>query len=166
MNTMEITKVVGGLAGSLLILLLLKMGAEAYYFPAEAEGEQGYTIATADSGPAEDVAPVPFSELLAAADAGKGGRIFNKCKACHSTDAGVVKVGPSLFGVVDRPQGAEEGFSYSSAVAGLGGTWTPENLNTFLTKPSDYAPGTAMSFAGLPKEKDRANVIAYLATLQ
>jgi cytochrome c len=164
---MEITKVVGGLSGALLILLLLKMGAEAYYFPAETGGEQGYTIATEDKAATETAAAaVPFSDVLAAADAGKGGRIFNKCKACHSTDPGVVKVGPSLHGVVNRPQGAEPGFNYSSAVAGLGGTWTPENLNTFLTKPSAYAPGTAMTFAGLPKEKDRANVIAYLETLK
>ncbi len=166
MNTMEITKVVGGLAGALLILLLLKMGAEAYYFPAGAEGEQAYTIATADAAPADAAEAVPFAEILAAADAAKGGRTFNKCKACHSTDAGVVKVGPSLFGVVNRAQGAEAGFGYSDAVAGLGGTWTPEELNAFLTKPSDYAPGTAMTFAGLSKEKDRANVIAFLSTLQ
>ncbi len=164
MNTMEITKVVGGLAGSLLILLLLKMGAETYYF-GEHEGEQGYTIATADDAPVEEVVAVPFAEVLAAADAGAGGRVFNKCKACHSVDAGVSKVGPSLFGVVDRAQGAEE-FGYSDAVAGLGGTWTVENLNEFLIKPSDYAPGTAMSFSGLSKEKDRANLIAFLTTLQ
>ncbi len=165
MNTMEITKVVGGLAGALLILLLLKMGAESYYFPAEAGGEQGYTIATADAAPVEAAAVVPFADVLAAADAGAGARIFNKCKACHSTDAGVVKVGPSLRGVVNRPRGTED-FTYTDAIASLGGTWTPENLNSFLTKPSAYAPGTAMTFAGLPKEKDRANVIAYLSTLQ
>ncbi len=165
MNTMEITKVVGGLAGALLVLLLLKMGAEAYYFPAEHEAEQGYTIATASDGPAEEVEAVPFSEVLAAADATKGGRVFNKCKACHSIEPGENKVGPSLFGVVDRAQGAEE-FGYSDVVAGLGGTWTTDELNAFLTKPSDYAPGTAMSFGGLPKENDRANLIAYLATLQ
>jgi len=165
MNTMEITKVVGGVAGALLILLLLKMGAEAYYFPHAEHEEQGYTIATADEGPVEEVEAVPFSEVLAAADAGAGARVFNKCKACHSVELGEAKVGPSLFGVVDRAQGAEE-FGYSSAFAGLGGTWTADELNAFLTKPSDYAPGTAMSFAGLPKEKDRANVIAYLSTLQ
>jgi len=165
MNTMEITKVVGGLAGALLILLLLKMGAEAYYFPAEHEGEQGYTIQVADAAPAEDAVVVPFAEVLAAADAGTGARVFNKCKACHSVDPGVVKVGPSLFGVVGRAHGAEE-FGYTDAIANIPGNWTPEALNEFLTKPSNYAPGTAMSFAGLPKEKDRANLIAYLSTLQ
>lgn len=165
MNTMEITKVVGGLAGALLVLLLLKMGAEAYYFPHKEHEEQGYTIATADDGPAEEVAAVPFADVLAAADAGAGSRIFNKCKACHSTEPGVVKVGPSLHGVVGRAHGAED-FAYSEAVGGLQGNWTPEELNHFLTKPSDYAPGTLMGFAGLPKEKDRANVIAYLETLQ
>jgi cytochrome c len=165
MNTMEITKVVGGLAGALLVLLLLKMGAEAYYFPHAEHEEQGYTIAVAQEGPVEEVEAVPFAEVLAAADAGAGGRVFNKCKACHSVDAGVNKVGPSLFGVVDRTQGTEE-FGYSDSVAGLGGTWTVEALNEFLIKPADYAPGTAMSFAGLSKEKDRANLIAFLATLQ
>ena len=165
MNTMEITKVVGGLAGALLVLLLLKMGAEAYYFPEAEHEEQGYTIATADEGPAEEVEAVPFSEVLAAADAGAGARVFNKCKACHSVEAGEAKVGPSLFGVVDRAQASEE-FGYSASLTGLGGTWTTDELNAFLTKPSDYAPGTAMSFSGLSKEKDRANVIAYLSTLQ
>ncbi len=165
MNTMEITKVVGGLSGALLVLLLLKMGAEAYYFPGAEHEEQGYTIAVADEGPVEEVEAVPFSEVLAAADAGAGGRVFNKCKACHSVDAGVAKVGPSLFGVVGRAHGAEE-FGYTDAIANIPGTWTPEALNEFLTKPSDYAPGTAMSFAGLPKEKDRANLIAFLSTLQ
>ncbi len=166
MNTMEITKVVGGLSGSLLILLLLKMAAGAYYFPEGEEGEAAYTIATAEDGPAEEVAAVPFAEVLAAASADSGARVFNKCKACHAIEQGVDKVGPSLFAVVDRPQASEPGFGYSDAISGLGGTWTPEALNEFLTKPADYAPGTAMSFAGLKKEKDRANLIAYLATLQ
>ncbi len=164
MNTMEITKVVGGLSGALLVLLLLKMGADAYYF-GESEGEQGYTIEVADAAPAEDVVVVPFAEVLAAADAGAGARVFNKCAACHAVDLGVNKVGPSLFGIVGRAHGAEE-FGYTDALANIPGNWTPEALNEFLTKPSSYAPGTAMSFAGLPKEKDRANLIAFLATLQ
>jgi len=165
MNTMEITKVVGGLAAALLVLLLLKMGAEMYYFPHAEHEEQGYTIAVADDGPAEEVVAVPFAEVLAAADAGAGARVFNKCKACHSVEPHESKVGPSLFGVVDRPHGAEE-FGYTDAIGSIPGNWTAEALNEFLIKPSDYAPGTAMSFAGLPKEKDRANVIAYLQTLQ
>lgn len=166
MNTMEITKVVGGLAGSLLILLLLKFGAETYYFPTHQESEAAYMIEVADSGPAEDVVVIPFADVVAAANAGSGERVFNKCKACHSIEAGENKVGPSLFGVIDRTQGAEDGFGYSGAFAGLSDTWTLENLNEFLIKPSDYVPGTAMSFGGLPKEKDRANLVAYLTTIQ
>ncbi len=163
MNTMEITKVVGGVAGSLLILLLLKMGAEAYYF-SESEGEPAYSLEVADAAPAEDAVVIPFAEVLAAADAGKGARVFNKCAACHAVEQGVVKVGPSLFGVVDRAEGSEE-FGYSDSMLALGGTWTVEALNEFLTKPSAYVPGTTMGFAGLSKEKDRANLIAYLSTL-
>ena len=165
MNTMEITKVVGGLSGSLLILLLLKMGAEAYYFPESEHGEQGYTIEVAADGPVEEEVVIPFAEVLAAADAGKGAGVYNKCKACHSVEAGVNKVGPSLFGIVGRTQGTEE-FGYSDALLALGGTWTPEALSEFLTKPSTYASGTTMGFGGLPKEKDRANLVAYLSTLQ
>jgi len=169
MNTMEITKVVAGVCGSLLILLLLKMAAGSYYIGGHGGGEHGeaaYTIATEDGGHAEEeVEVVPFSEVLATADAGTGARVFNKCKACHAAEAGVNKVGPSLFGIVDRAQGSEE-FGYSGTMAGLGGTWTTDELNEFLIKPSDYAPGTSMSFSGLGKEKDRANVIAYLTTLQ
>ncbi len=164
MNTMEITKVVGGVAGSLLILLLIKMAAGAYYF-SEEEGEAAYTLEVADTAPAEDAVVIPFAEVLAAADADKGARIFNKCAACHAVEQGVVKVGPSLFGIVDRAEGSED-FGYSNPMAELGGIWTVENLNEFLIKPSSYVPGTSMSFGGLPKEKDRANLIAYLATLQ
>jgi len=168
MNTMEITKVVGGVAASLLILLLLKMSAEAYYIGGEEGGEESeaaYSIATADEGNTEEaVEAVPFAEVLAAADAGAGARVFNKCKACHAVESGVNKVGPSLFDIVDRAQASED-FGYSASLAGLEGDWTVDSLNEFLIKPSDYTPGTAMSFSGLPKEKDRANLIAYLATL-
>ena len=170
MNTMEITKVVAGVCGSFLILLLLKTGATSYYIGGHGgddHGEAAYTIEVADSGEGADEAEaVPFADLLASADLTKGERVFKKCATCHSIESGVNGTGPSLHGIVDRAQASAADFGFSAALTGLGGTWTVEDLNEFITKPRDYAPGTAMTFGGLPKEADRVNLVAYLQTLQ
>lgn len=100
------------------------------------------------------------------ADAGK--KVFRKCKACHAVGEGAEnKVGPQLNGIIDRQIGGLDGFKYSKVLMELGAegkTWTTEDLAAFLEKPRDYAKGTKMSFAGLRKEADRDNIIAYLAT--
>ena len=107
-----------------------------------------------------------LATLLASADPAEGEKVFKKCKACHTAEqGGPNRVGPNLWGIVDRPKGGHEGFSYSDAITGLGGDWTYADLNAFLEKPKDYAPGTKMTFAGLKKPEDRAAVIAYLRTL-
>jgi len=103
---------------------------------------------------------------LADGDAAAGQKVFNKCKACHSPEAGKNKIGPSLHGVVGRNAGAAEGYKYSSAMAESGLVWDEATLDKFLTKPKDLVNGTKMTFAGLKKEDERANVIAYLKTLQ
>ncbi len=101
-------------------------------------------------------------------DAAAGEKVFRKCKACHQVGADAKnRAGPVLNGVVDRAVGSIEDFKYSDALAGLnadGTVWSVENLEAFLTKPKDYAKGTKMAFAGLRKEEDRQNVIAYLAS--
>lgn len=101
-------------------------------------------------------------------DAAKGEKVFRQCKACHAVGPGAEnKVGPQLNGVVGRQTGAIEGFKYSDDFVALnaqGHVWTPEELDRFLTKPKEFASGTKMSYAGLRKETDRADVIAYLAT--
>ncbi len=101
-------------------------------------------------------------------DAEAGEKVFRKCKACHAVGADAKnKVGPVLNGIVGAAVGANDGFKYSDALLALTAEdkiWTPEELDAFLTKPRDYVKGTKMSFAGLRKEDDRTNVIAYLAT--
>ncbi|NVO56701.1 cytochrome c family protein [Rhodobacteraceae bacterium B1Z28] len=108
--------------------------------------------------------------VAAEGDAEAGEKVFRKCKACHAVGEGAEnKVGPMLNGIVGRQAASIEGFGYSPVLIGLsedGLVWTPEELDVFLTKPRDYAKGIKMTFAGLRKEEDRVNIIAYLATFE
>ncbi|GAB4533799.1 MAG: cytochrome c family protein [Roseibium sp.] len=104
-------------------------------------------------------------------DPAKGEKVFRKCQACHAVGADAeTKTGPVLNGVVGHPAGAKPDFKYSKALLDAAAqdqlVWTVENLNEFLTKPKDFLPGTKMSFAGLRKEKDRQDILAYLATFE
>lgn len=102
---------------------------------------------------------------LAEGDATKGEKIFKKCKACHSTEEGKKKIGPSLFGIIGRTAGTVEGFKYSKAMVAYGESgvsWSSESLDEFLSGPKKVVKGTKMVFPGLKKPEDRANVIAYL----
>ena len=165
-DTMTMTKTVGALCGALLVFLLGKWAAEIVYHGGGGHGEvtQAYVIDTGAEAPAEPAAEVPFEELFAAADAGAGERVFGKCRACHKID-GTDGTGPHLNGVVGRAKAASDGFAYSAALAGMAGdVWSPENLYAFLENPRGYAPGNKMTFAGLPSQQERVNLIAWLAT--
>jgi cytochrome c len=107
---------------------------------------------------------VDLGTLLAAADPVAGEKVFQKCSSCHTAaQGGANGIGPDLWGTVGEPIGkGKAGFAFSSALSGHGGNWTYENLFEWLKKPSAFAPGTKMTFAGLSDPKDRANVIAYL----
>ena len=99
---------------------------------------------------------------LAEGDAEAGEKVFKKCKTCHTFDPGKKKIGPHLKGVVGRKAGAVEGYKYSKAMAAADITWDEASLDQFLTKPKKFLKGTKMSFAGLKKEAQRADLIAYL----
>ncbi|WP_370276695.1 c-type cytochrome [Roseovarius indicus] len=167
-DTMTFTKIVGGLCGALLIFLMGKWAAELIYHGAGGHGEdhaQGYVIETGDDGSEGDSeadSGPSFAQLFVEADTGKGERVFNKCKACHSLEEGDNGTGPYLHGVVGRDVGSVDGFSYSGSLVAVADVWTPENLSHFLENPAGYAPGTAMGFSGLGSIEDRANLIAFL----
>ena len=95
-------------------------------------------------------------------DPAAGQKIFVKCQACHSLDAGTNKVGPSLHGLIGRHSASIDSFSYSPAMKSANVTWDPATLDKYLTNPRAMVPGTKMLFPGLPKPEDRANLIAYL----
>lgn len=172
-DTMTFTKVLGAVCGSLLLFLFAKWGAESLYHVGagghgyDEEKVVGYLIETegADAEPEEEVVEVDFATVLASADAGKGARVFNKCKACHKLEDGENATGPHLYDVVGRAVAAADGFGYSGALSEAADVWSAENLNAFLEDPRGYAPGTSMSFRGLGDVEDRANLIAYLDTI-
>jgi len=99
---------------------------------------------------------------LAAGDAAKGKKVFNKCKACHALEKGKNKIGPSLCGVVGRKAGEAAKFNYSSDMKKSGLTWDEATLDKFLENPRKTVKKTKMSFAGLNKASDRADVIAFI----
>ena len=107
-------------------------------------------------------AAVVTTPAFAEGDVKAGKKVFRKCKACHFADKEKNKVGPHLVGLFGREAGALEGFKYSDAMKESGIVWTAETLAPYLKKPKEAVPGTKMAFAGLKKDEDIANVIAYL----
>ena len=172
MSSFELNKIVGSVLLCALILLVIgKIGDNLVggggHGGHEAAGPVVAAIPAAPVPAAAPVPEVPFAVLLVNGDIDRGKKVFNKCKACHTTtDGGKNGIGPNLWNVVNGVPGSREGFNYSNAMEGLSDKpWNYENLNAFLTKPKTYAKGTKMTFVGLKKAKDRANVIFFLRSL-
>lgn len=177
-NSTNITKVAGAVLGALLVFLLANWASNGLFGiaggeHASAEGTEvammsaapGSEAAAEAAAPAEEAAPVDVAAVLAAGDAANGEKVFGKCKACHKVD-GADGVGPHLNGVVGRAVAGVAGFGYSDAMVAHGGDWSAENLFAYLEDPKAVVPGNKMAFAGLKKAEDRADVIAYLASVQ
>src|SRR3954468_582883 len=167
MDSFEINKILGALLFTCLCLLSLNIAAEAVFHPAK-PAKPGFEVAATEPGgggetPAAKEPDEPIEKLLASATVDKGANSAKKCAACHTFGKGEPnRVGPNLYGVVGRPKATEAGFDYSPALKSKGGNWTVDDLSAFLTNPRAYAPGTKMSFAGLPRGSERADGIAFL----
>ena len=155
------------IAGWVLGAGIVALGASivtAEIFHAERPEKMGYPIeGVVEEGAGGAAAEQPIAFYLASADVAKGEAAFKKCAACHTVNQGGANgIGPNLWGTVGKAKASHAGFAYSDALKSKGGTWTFDDLAAWLKSPKAYAPGNKMSFAGLGKPEDRANVIAYL----
>jgi cytochrome c len=169
MNSFEMNKVLGAILGTCLITLALNITAGAIFAP-EKPAKPGYAIAVkekAEEG-SDAAKPVeaPMEAMMTSASVEKGQTTAKQCQACHTFEkGGPNRVGPNLYGIVGRPRASHPGFNYSAAMKAKGGTWTFGELYAFLANPRGYIPGTAMTFAGLSRGQQRADVIDFLHTL-
>ena len=167
--SLEANKIVGAILTAGIIASASGNLARILYKPETLE-EPVYRVEAAEAtetvAAAEPEEALPFAALLAAADPDNGAKIAKKCIGCHSVNQGEKdKVGPNLWGIVGRPIAAREGYAYSDALKALDGDWTYERLDAFIADPKGFAPGTKMSFGGIKKAEDRADLVAWLRTL-
>jgi cytochrome c len=170
MDSFELNKILGAILGTCLGVLSINIAAGAIFAPTK-PAKPGYEIAVPEQKPGGEGKPQqepqqPIEQLLASADVGRGENAAKKCAACHTFNkGGRPLVGPNLWGVVGRPKASEAGFNYSAALKSKGGNWTVDDLNQFITNPKGMVPGTNMTFAGVPRAGERADIIAYLNSL-
>ena len=170
MNSFELNKILGAILGTCLVLLALNITAGAVFAP-QKPAKPGFDIAVKEAGEekgggATKEPEQPIETLLAKASVEKGQAAAKQCQACHTFEkGGPNRVGPNLWNVVNRARASEAGFNYSAAMKGKGGNWSFDELNKFPANPRGYVPGTAMTFAGLSRPEQRADLIDYLHTL-
>jgi cytochrome c len=173
MSSFEWNKVIASVLTALIVAMVAGILSDLLVQPKPLE-KPVFLVAGAPANPApsEEVAAPklePITPLLAKADAKRGEADTRVCQVCHNfTKGGANKIGPDLWGIVGSPIAeGHDNFAFSSALeAHKGHNWDPETLNAWLSNPQTFAPGTKMTFAGIPKAQERADVIAYLQSLK
>ena len=169
MDSHEINKIFGAVLATVLVVLMVRIIGNTVFHEEMAE-KPGYEIEVAEEGAAgaaqqeEEVIPLPV--FLANASVDAGARAANKCAACHTfEEGGANKVGPNLYGIMGNKTAHLSDYAYSADLANANGTWGWEEMNAFLENPKAVYPGTKMSFAGLRKPEERANIMVYMNSL-
>lgn len=168
MNGLELNKIISAVLLASLIGMVVGKVADVLYKPERTVKARGYQVALSDTPIAvlsnDKAAFAPdIAELMSKASSAAGKIAFKKCAVCHTDDkGGSDRIGPNLWNIVGAKKAAKDNFKYSAAMTSLGGVWGYEELFHFLHSPAKFVSGTKMSFAGLSKPEDIANVIAYL----
>ena len=171
MDSWEWNKIAGAVLGTLMFVLVLNILSGAL-FEVPPPAKPGFIVegvpaqtASASTAPAAEAMP-DWGTVLPKADVAEGQKVAERCQQCHDfTKGGPNKIGPNLWGIVNRPRATHPGFDYSSAMASKHDPWTYDNLFTYLKLPAAMVPGTKMTFAGISSAQDRINLLAYLRTL-
>jgi cytochrome c len=165
MNSFEINKIITAILVTILVVFGIGKISDII-FDKKDKNIVAYKVEAPEGTPGEANAAetnVDLNALFSMADIAHGEKIFKKCKACHSINAGGAnKIGPRLWNVMFRPIGSVTDYKYSKALTSYGKEWNWEEMNGFLIKPSKWIKGNKMGFAGLKDERDRASVILYL----
>lgn len=167
MDSFEWNKIFAAIIGTALFVMVITTISDSTFSRAEGV-KPAYTVEVETAAVAtEAVAEGPsLAELLATADPARGERQWGKCRACHTVDKGGKNgTGPNLYGIMGRGVAADDSFKYSSALAGQNLNWTWELMDAWLANPKKTFKGTSMGFGGVKKEKQRADLMAYLATM-
>ena len=171
MDSFEWNKVAGAVLGTLLFVMVIRIGTEVLFEPTE-PAKPGYIVEGVSEGAGGGASSAPtvealpdFGTVLAKADVAAGASIAQRCTQCHDiTNAKTIKIGPPLWGIINRPRASVAGFSYSSGMKSGSDPWTYEHLFRYIKSPAIMVPGTKMSFAGLRSAEDRINLLAFLRT--
>ena len=181
MTTFELNKIAGAILFAGLIAMIASIVSKGIFEPHHSGDEHTWHAAShypivseslknkqviLDETPNNNNSEVLFSELLSRANPVSGKKIFKKCSACHSvTEGGPNKVGPNIWNIVGKKVASNDGFGYSEAMIELGGVWDIDSLESFISDPKGYLPGTKMSFSGIKKSGKRSDLVKYLISI-
>lgn len=166
MSGLDFKKIAGAIVAVALVAMVIGIIGDTLVHPRKQKAATMTFAAKAPAAPKEVAKAIPVAIRLATANAAKGKKVSAKCKSCHDLTAKKkVRIGPPLWDIVQAGKGGTGKYKYSSAMSGMGGKWSYEDLDAFLASPKGFMRGTKMAFPGIKNAKDRANLIAFLRSL-